>query len=34
MKGGITDYDKVYNIIIRDLKENLFGNITLDRMGE
>ena len=34
MKGGITDYDKVYNIIIRDLKENLFGKITLDRMGK
>ena len=34
MKGGITDYDKVYNIIIRDLKENLFGKITLDRKGE
>ena len=34
MKGGIVDYDKVYNIIIKDLKDNLFGNITLDRKGE
>ncbi len=31
-KGGVADYDKVYNIIIRDLKENNFGLITLDRI--
>lgn len=30
-KGGVTDYDKVYSIIVRDLKDNAFGNITLDR---
>ena len=32
-KGGVPDYDKVYNLIIKDLKDNNFGNITLDRMG-
>ena len=32
-KGGIPDYDKVYNLIIKDLKDNNFGKITLDRMG-
>ena len=30
-KGGIVDYDKVYDIIIKDLKDNVFGKITLDR---
>jgi len=30
-KGGIPDYDRVYDMIIRDLKSNLFGKITLDR---
>ena len=30
-KGGIIDYDKVYKTIIKDLKDNSFGNITLDR---
>ena len=34
MKGGFTDYEKVYSIIIKDLKDNAFGNITLDRMGD
>lgn len=33
MKGGIVDYDKVYSIIIRDLKDGNFGNITLDRLN-
>lgn len=31
-KGGISDYDKVYSIIIRDLKDGNFGQITLDRV--
>lgn len=31
-KGGVADYEKVSNIIIRDLKNNYFGNITLDRL--
>ena len=30
-KGASIDYDKVYNTIIRDLKDGKFGNITLDR---
>ena len=30
-KGGIVDYDKVYLTIVKDLKDNKFGNITLDR---
>ena len=34
MKGGISDYDKVYTIIIRDLKDNNFGLITLDRIED
>lgn len=33
-KGGIPDYDKVYHIIIRDLKDGNFGNITLDRLKD
>ncbi len=31
-KGGISDYDKIYTIIIRDLKSNLLGPVTLDRI--
>lgn len=31
-KGGITDYEKVYNTIIKDLKDGAFGNITFDRL--
>lgn len=31
LKGGVPDYEKVYAMIIRDLKEGLLGNITLDR---
>lgn len=33
MKGGVVDYDKVYSIIIRDLKDGNFGSITLDRLN-
>ena len=31
-KGGIPDYDKVYSIILRDVKEGYLGCITLDRL--
>ncbi len=31
-RGGMADYDKVSNIIIRDLKNGYFGNITFDRL--
>lgn len=31
-KGGIADYDKVANIIVKDLKNGHLGNITLDRI--
>lgn len=31
-RGGVTDYDKVSDIIIRDLKNDYFGNITFDRL--
>ncbi len=34
LKGGEKDYDKVYSIIIRDLKENHLGNVTFDRIEE
>lgn len=30
--GGVPDYDKVSNIIIRDLKNGYFGPITFDRL--
>lgn len=33
-KGGIIDYDKTYQIILRDMKENNFGPITVDRLKE
>lgn len=31
-KGGIIDYDKVYLVIIRDLKEGFIGNVTFDKI--
>ena len=31
MKGNIVDYDKVYTIVINDLKEGKIGKITFDR---
>ena len=31
-RGGIADYEKVSNIIVRDLKNGYFGEITLDRL--
>ena len=31
-KGGTINYEKVYNIVIRDLKDGNFGKITLDRI--
>jgi ribosome biogenesis GTPase A len=33
-RGGVADYEKVSNIIIRDLKNGYFGNITLDRLKD
>lgn len=30
-KGGIPNYEKVYGVIIKDLKDGNFGNITFDR---
>ncbi len=32
LRGVEIDYDKVYAVIIRDLKDNRLGNITFDRM--
>ncbi len=32
IKGGASDYDKVYLIILQDIKEGYIGNITLDRI--
>ncbi len=34
LKGNLVDYDKVFSIIINDLKTNKFGNITFDRIEE
>ena len=31
-RGGVADYEKVSNIIVRDLKNGYFSNITLDRL--
>ena len=31
-KGGIVDYEKVSNIIVKDLKSGYFGKITFDRI--
>ena len=31
-KGGIVDYEKVSNIIVKDLKSGCFGKITFDRI--
>ena len=31
-KGGVSDYEKVYHIILTDIKEGYIGNITLDRL--
>lgn len=31
-RGGVADYDKVSNIIVRDLKNGYFGPLTLDRL--
>lgn len=31
-RGGVADYEKVSNIIVRDLKNGYFGPITLDRL--
>ena len=31
-KGGIVDYDKVSNIIVKDLKNGYFGKVTFDRI--
>ena len=31
-RGGVADYDKVSNIIVRDLKNGYFGDITFDRL--
>ena len=31
-RGGVADYEKVSNIIIRDLKNGYFGPITFDRL--
>lgn len=33
-RGGVADYDKVCNIIIRDLKNGYLGNVTLDRLDQ
>ena len=31
MKGNIVDYEKVYTLIINDLKEGRIKNITFDK---
>ena len=31
-RGGVADYEKVSNIIVRDLKNGYFGDITFDRL--
>ena len=31
-RGGVADYEKVSNLIVKDLKNGYFGKITLDRL--
>lgn len=31
MKGGLVDYDKVYSLILKDVKDGILKNITFDR---
>ncbi len=33
-RGGITDYEKVSHLIVRDLKNGYLGNLTLDRFED
>ena len=33
IRGGETDYEKVYATIIRDLKEGRIGKVTFDRVS-
>lgn len=33
-RGGVADYEKVSNIIVRDFKNGYFGSVTFDRLGE
>ncbi len=33
-KGGVADYDKVANIVVKDLKNGYLGNVTLDRLDK
>ena len=32
LKGGLVDYDKVYSIILNDIRSGSLGNITIDRL--
>lgn len=32
-KGGVADYERVSEIIVRDLKNGYFGNVTFDRLS-
>lgn len=34
LKGGVVDYDKVYTIIVNDLKEGKIGQVTFDKYKE
>ena len=34
MRGGVVDYEKVYGILLQDIKNNAFGPITLDIRGK
>lgn len=33
LKGGFVDYDKVYSIILNDIRSGSLGNITIDRLN-
>ena len=30
IRGGEVDYDKVYQVVLRDLRDGLVGNVTFD----
>ena len=34
VRGGVVDYDKVYNVVLNDIKTGIIKGITFDRIGE
>ena len=34
VRGGVVDYDKVYNVVLNDIKTGIIKGITFDRIGD